>query len=47
MQSGHSDMSCEDNTTCYKKSLVGSVIQATETFEYEDGLRMGVLPGGH
>ena len=29
-----------------RESLVGSVIQATGTVEFVDGLRTGVLPGG-
>ena len=29
-----------------RESVAGSVIQATGTVEFEDGLRMGVLPGG-
>ena len=29
-----------------KESMVGFVIQATVTVEFEDGLRMEVLPGG-
>ena len=28
------------------ESVAGSVIQATGTVEFEDGLRTGVLPGG-
>ena len=30
----------------YRESVAGSVIQATRTVEFEDGLRMGVLPEG-
>ena len=30
----------------YRESVAGSVIQATGTVEFEDGLRTGVLPGG-
>ena len=30
----------------YCESMAGSVIQATGTVEFEDGLKMGVLPGG-
>ena len=30
----------------YWESVAGSVIQATGTLEFEDGLRTGVLPGG-
>ena len=30
----------------YRESLVGSVIQTTGTVEFEDGLGIGVLPGG-
>ena len=29
-----------------RESVAGSVIQATGTVEFEDGLRTGVLPGG-
>ena len=31
---------------CNRESMVGSVIQAARTVEFEDGLRTGVLPGG-
>ena len=30
----------------HRESVAGSVIQATGTVEFEDGLRTGVLPGG-
>ena len=29
----------------YRDSVAGSVIQGTGILEFEDGLRMGVLPG--
>ena len=34
------------NQYLYRESVAGSVIQATGTVEFEDGLRTGVLPGG-
>ena len=36
----------DKNDFFYRESVVGSVIQATGTVEFEDGLRMGVFPGG-
>ena len=33
-------------SSVYRESVAGSVIQATGTVEFEDGLRTGVLHGG-
>jgi len=37
------DENCANTTAGYRESVAGSVIQATGTEEFEDGLRTGVL----